>query len=200
MAETLDYYFWISSDWAYFGNPRMKKLAERHDLTIRYRPIDMTTVYARTGGLKLQFRSKARQDYRLTEMRRFSDLLGMPIVMKPRHPITDGRLASRFVIAADRLALPLYELNHAVMHARWNEDLDIENGDVLAGIADRLGMDGHALLEIARDATSQQALEAYTEEAISRGVWGSPYYFFRDEPFWGQDRLDFIETTVAAAL
>ena len=23
MTETLDYYYWITSDWAYFGNPRM---------------------------------------------------------------------------------------------------------------------------------------------------------------------------------
>jgi 2-hydroxychromene-2-carboxylate isomerase len=199
MTETLDYYFWISSDWAYFGNPRMRDMAQRHGLEIRYRPIDMTDVYARTGGVKLQFRSKERQDYRFVEMRRFSQELNMPIVLKPQHPIVDGRLASRFLIAAEQQSLPLYDLNHAIMHARWHDDQNIEDENVLIALAQNLGLDGRSLLNAACEQAAHDQYTAYTEEAIQRGVWGSPFYVYRDEPFWGQDRLQHLERAIVAA-
>jgi len=39
---------------------------------------------------------------------------------------------------------------------------------------------------------------ANTEEAIERQVFGAPTYFYRDKPYWGQDRLDFLERALAA--
>jgi len=35
--------------------------------------------------------------------------------------------------------------------------------------------------------------KARSEEAISRGVFGSPWFFVDDEPFWGWDRLPMID-------
>jgi 2-hydroxychromene-2-carboxylate isomerase len=34
---------------------------------------------------------------------------------------------------------------------------------------------------------------ATTDEAIKRGVFGSPFFFVDDEPFWGSDRLPLID-------
>ena len=36
-----------------------------------------------------------------------------------------------------------------------------------------------------------------TQEAIDRGVFGSPTYVVDGEPFWGQDRLDFLDRALA---
>ena len=35
--------------------------------------------------------------------------------------------------------------------------------------------------------------DALTQEAIDRQVFGAPTYVYRDELFWGQDRLDFLD-------
>ena len=198
MTDTIDCYYWISSDWAYFGNPRMKALADRYGLPIRYRPIDLATVYQRTGGIPLRYRSRERRAYRFVEMRRFSERLGMPIVLEPRHPPADGRLPSFMVIAAAETGADVYALNHAIMVALWVEDRDIEDPAVLAEIATQQGFDGPALLEAARRPAAEASYAAFTDEAIDRGVWGAPFYFFRDEPFWGQDRLDMLAEAVAA--
>ena len=39
--------------------------------------------------------------------------------------------------------------------------------------------------------------EALTQEAIGRQVFGAPTYVYRDELFWGQDRLDFLDRELA---
>ena len=39
--------------------------------------------------------------------------------------------------------------------------------------------------------------DALTQEAIDRQIFGAPTYVYRDEPFWGQDRLDFLDRALA---
>ena len=40
-------------------------------------------------------------------------------------------------------------------------------------------------------------LAANTRIAAEKGVFGAPTYLYRDEPFFGQDRLDFLERAIA---
>ena len=43
------------------------------------------------------------------------------------------------------------------------------------------------------------ALSTFLADAVARGVFGSPTYVFRGEPFWGQDRLDFLDRALMQA-
>jgi 2-hydroxychromene-2-carboxylate isomerase len=200
MTDTIDYYFWINSDWAYFGNPRLKKMAERYKLTINYYPVDLGSVYARTGGIKLQLRSDERKNYRLLEMERFRDLLGMPINLHPKYMPATGQLPSYFAIAAQQRGLDIHDLVHAIMIATWVDDRDIEDEATLIEIADKLGLDGMGLMRQAKEPAAERLYFDYTNTAIARGVFGAPFYFFRNEAFWGQDRLEYLDRTIAKAL
>ena len=35
-----------------------------------------------------------------------------------------------------------------------------------------------------------------TERAVANGVFGSPFYLFDGQTFWGQDRLEMLEEAV----
>jgi len=200
MTDTIDYYTWIQSDWAYFGNPRLKAIAERYQLKINYYPVDLGSVYARTGGIKLQLRSNERKNYRLLEMVRFRDLLGMPINLHPKFMPATGQLPSYFVIAAQQCGIEVHALVHAIMTATWVADQDIEDEATLVSIADGIGLDGKELLRQAKLPAAERTYFDYTDTAVARGVFGAPFYFFRDEAFWGQDRLEYLERTIARAL
>jgi 2-hydroxychromene-2-carboxylate isomerase len=200
MSDAIDYYFWINSDWAYFGNPRLKAMADKYKLKINYYPVDLASVYARTGGIKLQLRSVERKNYRLLEMERFRDLLGMPINLHPKYMAANGQLPSFFMIAAQQRGLDVHDLVHAIMIACWVEDRDIEDEATLIAIADKLGLDGKGLMQQARLPAAESTYFDYTNTAIARGMFGAPFYFFRDEAFWGQDRLEYLDRTIAKAL
>jgi 2-hydroxychromene-2-carboxylate isomerase len=200
MSDAIDYYFWINSDWAYFGNPRLKAMAEKYRLKINYYPVDLASVYARTGGIKLQLRSIERKNYRLLEMERFRDLLGMPINLHPKFMAANGQLPSYFAIAAQQRGFDVHDLVHAIMTACWVEDRDIEDEATLIAIADGLGLDGKGLMQQARQPAAESSYFEYTNAAIARGMFGAPFYFFRDEAFWGQDRLEYLDRTIAKAL
>jgi 2-hydroxychromene-2-carboxylate isomerase len=37
-----------------------------------------------------------------------------------------------------------------------------------------------------------------TETAVARGAFGAPTFFVRDQMFWGNDRLMFVEQALSA--
>jgi 2-hydroxychromene-2-carboxylate isomerase len=69
----------------------------------------------------------------------------------------------------------------------------------LLRIAEGLGFDGPELIALAREERAHKEFETYTIDAQRRGVFGSPFYFYGGEIFWGQDRLDFLEGLLAGA-
>ncbi|ESJ26706.1 2-hydroxychromene-2-carboxylate isomerase [Cupriavidus sp. HPC(L)] len=198
-TAAIDYYFWMNSDWAYLGADRLEAIVRRHDIAIRYRPVDLPEIYARTGGILLHQRSPERQAYRLTELRRWCDKLGMPINPKPAFMCPNADLASCIVIAADSLGLSVGRLHKAILHAQWCDDQDISSEATLRQILIAYGMDDRALLSKARTAEISQQYRRYTDEAVAAGVFGSPSYVYRGELFWGQDRLEMLEETIEAS-
>ena len=83
------------------------------------------------------------------------------------------------------------------MRARWAEERDIADPATLAAIATTLGQDAKALAARAADPAIAARYQADTQEAIARQVFGAPTYVYRDELFWGQDRLDFLGRKLA---
>jgi 2-hydroxychromene-2-carboxylate isomerase len=192
-GKVIDYYFSVLSDWAYFGGERLERIARRHGARIHHMPIRLAAVYAGTGGIILQKRSKQRQDYRIAELRRWRDVLGIPINFFPKHYPTDDELASCVIIAAKLKGLDAGILANAILRAVWAEERDIADAETLTRIAEGLGFDGAALVAQARGEAIKREFERHTIEAQQRGVFGSPFYLFEGEIFWGQDRLDFLE-------
>ena len=47
--------------------------------------------------------------------------------------------------------------------------------------------------EVVGDPEIKALAKARSEEAVSRGVFGSPWFFVDGEPFWGWDRLPMID-------
>ena len=84
-----------------------------------------------------------------------------------------------------------------MLTAVWAEDRNIAEEDVLVALANDAGLSGKTLLERSKSDAIQARFDVYTQEAIERQVFGAPTYFYRDEPFWGQDRLDFLQRALA---
>ena len=56
-ADTVEYYFSFISLWSYIGSRAFRAMVERRGLTVVYKPIDLMTVFAATGGLPVKQRA-----------------------------------------------------------------------------------------------------------------------------------------------
>ena len=193
---TIDYYVWLLSDWAYLGGARFVQLAARHGFKINHIPMRMQDVYAGSGGILLANRSWQRQAYRITELKRWRSRLGIPVNIEPKFLPCDVDLASCMVIAGQRWGLPITDFVNAVMRAIWAEDQNVADPGVLIAIANRCGLEGSELLDAAGTEAVRTEYHGNTTRALAAGVFGSPFYVFAGELFWGQDRLDMLEEAI----
>lgn len=64
--------------------------------------------------------------------------------------------------------------------------------EVLAGIAERSGLDRQEFLAALQDARYEAALERSNKEAEADGVFGFPFFIYEGQKFWGNDRLEWL--------
>jgi 2-hydroxychromene-2-carboxylate isomerase len=197
LPKTVDYYFTPSSPWTYLGHQRLVDIARRHGAHITVKPVDLGRIFPASGGLPLAKRAPQRQAYRLTELKRWRAFLGVPLNPQPKFFPVAADPAALMIVAADRKELNALALAGAVMRALWAEERDIADAETLKAIAREQGRDADALAAAAADPATRAAYDAYTQEALERGVFGAPTYVYGDELYWGQDRLDFLDRALA---
>ncbi len=188
----IDYYMAPVSPFSYLGGERLAALANAVGAEVTVRPIDLTRVFPATGGLPLKQRSPQRQAYRLVELSRWRDCLGLPLVLEPKYFPVDADPAALMLIAAREQALDALALSQRILRAVWVEQANIADRATLIALADETGMDGRVLADAADDPGTRMIYDTETQAAIERGVFGVPTYVVENELFWGQDRLDLL--------
>ncbi len=198
--KNIDYYFAPNSPWAYLGHQRFAEMARAAGASIRVLPVDLGQVFPVSGGLPLAKRAPQRQAYRLVELRRFSEFLGIPLTLQPRFFPVAADPAARLITAVDQLdgPEPAMRLAGATLAAVWAQERNIADDEVLAALLQEQGLPRQRLADSQQEAV-QERYQARTRDAIELGVFGSPTYVVDGEMFWGQDRLDFLARKLQAA-
>ncbi len=189
-------YYGILSPFTYLGMPRLKAICVRHGVPLLYRPTDFFAVFKVSGGVPLEARAPQRRKYRLLELRRWGEYLGLPINPEPRYFPCDMTPASLLVLAAQAQGAYEGDLSFALERAVWAEERDIADPGTLVDIANAQGFDGAALYAASREPAIAARYAANTRRAIELDMFGSPTYEYRGEIFWGQDRLDLLDWTL----
>ena len=101
---TIDYYFAPVSPWAYLGHARFVQIAKAAGARVQFNPIDLGAVFPISGGLPLPKRAPQRQAYRLVELKRFSEHLGIPLNVQPKHFPAPGDEGAKLILPAGQLA------------------------------------------------------------------------------------------------
>ena len=198
MTRLIDYYFAPISPFVYLGHNRFVAIARKHGATIAVKAINLGEVFPVSGGLPLSKRAPQRQAYRLLELKRWSDYLDISINVQPRFFPVNGDLAAAWILAAqEQGVVQALTLTGAVGRAIWEQERDVAAESTLMEIASELRLDAVALARRAGSAEIVARYKALTQEAIDRQVFGAPTYVYRDELFWGQDRLDFLDRALA---
>jgi carboxymethylenebutenolidase len=200
MTTTIDYYLSLNSPWVYLGSARIAALAAEHRARLRPFMVDFGgTIFPGSGGLPLARRSPQRQAYRMQELARWRDHLGVPLTLTPKHFPYDEGFAAAAVMAVreavgDDAAV---SLAHRLLRALWAEEANPGDTATLSACIADVGLNVAEVLDLAADPRWSAQRKADSEAALARGVFGTPSYVIGDAIFWGQDRLDFVARHLA---
>lgn len=197
--KTVDYFMTPVSPYVYLGHARFRALCARTGTAINLVVMDLGKVFPVSGGVALKDRAPQRQAYRLQELRRWRDFLGLPLNLQPKFFPVPPAAASTLILAAQSMLGTEAALDLAgdCLRAVWAEERNIADAATLHAIAQARGYDADALMTLAASEEIAARFAADSQQAIDRAVFGAPTYAIGDELFWGQDRLDFLERALA---
>ena len=200
MSKRIDYYFSISSPWSYLGHQRFLEIATKYGAEIVPHVPDLAKVFPASGGLPLPKRAPQRQAYRMVELKRWQKKLGIAFNPVPRFFPVKGDPSALLTIAAlaAKGAPAALGLAGALMRGAWAEERDLGDVATLKSIVAAQPFDAESLYSQSVKPETQANYERMTQEAIDAQVFGAPWYVYNSEPFWGQDRLIFLEQALAA--
>ena len=154
-------------------------------------------MFGRTGGTLPKDRRISRIEYRAQELQRQSRNQGVDFNLQPAHWPTNAAPSSYAIIAAIKYGSgDVGKLRHSILRTCWAEDKDIAQDDVIRDCLKQAGFDPN--LADSGLLVGAETYAANLEEAVDRGVFGTPFYITSDgQRFWGQDRLDDLDRHLA---
>ena len=145
MPVTIDYYMSLTSPWTYLGSAPFAEIAERNGATVNIKPCKFGPIFEQTGGLPLPKRSPQRRAYRMMELKRWREVLGIPINLEPKHFPCDDAAATRLVIAAKLQGKNAHRLSLELGRAVWEREETLADPAAISLAAQRAGLDAAEL-------------------------------------------------------
>ena len=191
MTATIEYFFSFRSPYSYLSGPRAFALPERFDVEIEFR-----------GVIPMMMRGqsvpRAKALNTLRDVDREARRLGMPFG-RIHDPLGEGALR---VLAVSELAkeeglAPQFVLDAS--RAIWAEAVDVSTDEGLRPVCEHAGLAWPDCERAIADPAYGDRVEANTAALAELGQWGVPVFRFGDEIFWGQDRIEDLETVLGEA-
>ncbi|HXR26122.1 MAG TPA: DsbA family protein [Candidatus Binataceae bacterium] len=187
--ETIKFYYDFKSPFTFLALEPALGLERSHRVSLRFIPRDFEPRAAYGGELEQrQPHDWNKVRYLYADVRRFANERGM--IIRGPQKLFDSRLAMMSGIYADRHER-FREYAPRVFERFFKRELDIEDPGAIAAVLRECNLDSD---DFARYASSDgpRDLELARAEADRDGVFGVPTIIVAGEPFWGNDRIDWV--------
>jgi 2-hydroxychromene-2-carboxylate isomerase len=194
VSKTVEFYFDVGSPTAYLAHKRLQQLQAQYGCTILYRPILLGGLFKATGNSPpISVPAKGR--YMMAEdLPRYAALYDVPLNHNSHFPINTLNLMRGAVAAINTDYFASYI--DAVFDAIWVDGKNMGDVDVVTEVLGSAELNVSVILASTQDPDVKAALIQNTEAAVQKGLFGAPTMFVEGEMFFGQDRLQFVESVI----
>ena len=192
MSAPIEFYFDFSSPYGYLAAERIDDIAARHGRDVSWRPYLMGVAMKVTGSSPIVNRPMLGE-YSRRDMVRSARRLKVPFSFPESFPIATIAACRAVYWRELTGAEEAKFLARALYRAYFADGRNISDAEVVADVAAESGADRDALLAGVQDSAVKERLKEVTNDAVARGIFGSPFFVVDGEPFWGHDRMDEVE-------
>lgn len=191
-AAPIEFWFDFSSGYAYLAAQEVDALGERVGRAVLWRPYMLGTAFKVTGMRGLSS-TPLKGDYARHDWGRAARRLGVPFEPPAGHPKVALPATRAFYWIATTHPGTETRFAQEVFRRYYSSNLDTSDADAVAAVAGAVGLDAAQARAGLGTPEIKDRARVVSEEAVARGIFGSPFFVVDGEPFWGWDRLPMIE-------
>ena len=196
MSQQIDFYFDFSSPYGYFSSEKIEAIAERCNCQVMWHPYLMGVVMKITGRKPL-VNIPMVNDYSARDLQRNAKFHGIEFHQPSIFPVATVAACRLFYWLNERDKTLAKQYAQRIFRAYFVHNKLISKPDVVSEVAKTIGVNANESASALADQRIKSLLRTATDDAISRKVFGSPFFIVGDEPFWGHDRLDQLERWIS---
>ena len=191
----VDFIFDVASPNMYFCHKLIPDFKERTGVEFEYIPCLLGGIMKLSGN-QPPFVAFAeipnKNKYQLIEIERFIK----------QHQLKEFKFNSNFpmnTVQIQRGALAALDLGifdeylEIILEAMWEKNLNLADIDIFQSTLSENNIDTGSIMEIITSQDCKDKLIANTTDAVNRGAFGVPTFFFENQIFFGKDHLHQLE-------
>ena len=191
----VDFIFDVASPNAYFCHKLIPEFKKRTGVDFEYVPCLLGGIMKLSGN-QPPFVAFAdipnKNKYQSLEIERFIK----------QHQLKEFKFNSSFpmnTVQLQRGALAAQELGiferylEVILEAMWEKDINLADLDILKLTLSENNIDAESLIKIITSQACKDKLITNTTDAVNRGAFGVPSFFFDEQIFFGKDHLYQLE-------
>ncbi|HEY6421189.1 MAG TPA: DsbA family protein [Candidatus Binataceae bacterium] len=187
--EIVKLYYDYKSPFTYLAMAPAYALEESYRIQFRFLPFELDVRGSFGGDLEQRDERNWRKvRYLYLDARRYANARGL--IIRGPQKIFDSRLALMSGLYADRHGR-FRPYSDRVFERFFKRELDIEDGAALAAVMKEAGLEADGFKRYALSDGPRELKEA-REDAERQGVFGVPTFIVQGEPFWGNDRVEWL--------
>lgn len=185
----IEFWFDFASTYSYPCAMRIESLAEKSNLEVVWRPFLLGPIFNKQGWNDSPFNIyKVKGEYMWNDLQRICNDIDLPLKRPDKFP-QNGLLAARIAVTfANEPWIPSFI--KSVFAANFEHNEDITSPSVISDCLTLIGENPEDIMKEANSDIAKDLLRQQTDEALTRGIFGSPSFLVDGELFWGDDRLE----------
>jgi 2-hydroxychromene-2-carboxylate isomerase/predicted thioesterase len=193
--EPIEFWFDFHSPWCYFASHRIGNIAEAFNLDIIWKPVHLANLSHAIGGRRPleandNFVAWYKQDQKDT-----AELLGLEFQPHRQYPKRPSRALRAALYAQEMgLAEPFVK---TLMKGYWSQQKDISDMGWLAETAGKIGLSESGTRNSTTSNLYKERLNDNLKSAIEKNLFGLPTMVYRNKLYWGNDRMELLQSHLA---
>lgn len=184
----VDFWYSIGSTYSYLSVMRLDQVARSQKVRFRWRPFNVRHVMVTQKNIP--FKDKpTKTAYMWRDIERRSNRYGLSPTLPAPYPLPELVGANQIAVLGVREGW-VADYTRETYRLWFERSLPAGEAPNLTQALRAIGQDPTRVLAAATAPEIEAELRRETEEAMARGVFGSPSFVVGGEVFWGDDRLD----------
>ena len=196
-SNCIEFYFDCSSPWTYLAFVEILPLSQRHNVEIIWKPILVGGVFNSVNQDVYQFRENPnalKLEYAANDLNLWAKHRDVNISKPKIFPVNSVKAMRGCLFAMQQNCLPLFA--QKVFDAYWQRGFDISDEAIILKIAEEVGLSQQDFKQYIYSQEAKDLLMSNSAQLIEKKGFGSPTFFYRDQMFFGNDRLHLLEEVI----
>ena len=188
--KSITFYLDFISPYAYLAFETMPDVLMGHSYTVTYKPVLFAALLKHHGQRgPAEMANKREWTYRQVQW--LAHQHEVALQMPATHPFNPLALL-RLAVASQAQGLPNRYVCERIFQHVWQGGAEATDPERLAALTQEFAFE-----RVGQDADVKAQLQAHTDEAIARGVFGVPTLEVDGKLFWGLDALPMLQAYLA---